>query len=330
MTRFRELRDQFSRGSAFESSTGTSNSDSIQTAFGEVDQASTNLQRQFGLSRRAADDITVAWFLNGEAGASAGVTNGVASANIGAKGGRNQAWTDSDIGIASEDRSRIFGSLAQMSDSRNWSSTRDGFVRSVSTSSSSSISSTASGMNASLTEAQSYTREARRAEELANRLESQASFFKGNSAAGSLNLSQAYREWGLAEIERNRDFYGNVRFDDVTFQLSPEGQALQAKFIEGYAEQLRDGIEDRLVLVPGQPVSRPAISGAGSVRARAQTVGGGTGTVPQIDAGNIHDEVQRAQATGRQKISGSRGRLDAVTKGAQGASAEAADDVKEW
>jgi conjugal transfer mating pair stabilization protein TraG len=217
-----------------------------------------------------------------------------------------------------------------MSDSRNWSSTRDGFVRSVSTSSSSSISSTASGMNASLTEAQSFTIEARRAEELANRLESQASFFEGNSAAGSLNLSQAYREWGLAEIESNRDFYGNARFDDVTFQLSPEGQALQAKFIESYAEQLRDGIDDRLVLAPGQPVSRPAISGAGSVRGRAQTGGGGSGSVPRVGAGDLREEVQRAQAAGRQKISGSRGRLDAVTKGAQGASAEAADDVKEW
>lgn len=330
VTKFRELRSQFSRGSAFESATGTSNSDSIQTAFNEVDQASTNLQRQFGLSRRAADDITVAWFLNGEAGASAGVTNGVASANIGAKGGRNQSWTDSDIGIASEDRSRIFGSLAQMSDSRNWSSTRDGFVRSVSTSSSSSISSTASGMNASLTEAQSYSREARRAEELANRLESQASFFEGNSAAGSLNLSQAYREWGLVEIERNRDFYGNVRFDDLTFQLSPEGQALQGKFIESYAEQLRDGIEDRIVLTPGQPISRTSVIGPGSVRGRAQIGGGGSGTVPEVDPGAFHDEVQRAQDAGRQRIRGSRGRLDAVTKGAQGASAEAADDVKEW
>ena len=331
VTNFRELRDQFSRGASFESATGTSNSDSIQTAFSEVDQASTNLQRQFGLSRRAADDITVSWFLNGEAGASAGITNGVASANIGAKGGRNQAWTDSDIGIASEDRSRIFGSLSQMSDSRNWSSTRDGFARSVSTASSSSISTTASGMTASLTEAQSYSREARRAEELANRLESQASFFEGNSAAGSLNLSQAYREWGLAEIESNRDFYGNARFDDVTFQLSPEGQALQAKFIESYAEQLRDGIDDRLVLAPGLPVSRPASSSAGSsVRGRAQTGGGGSGSVPRVGASDLHEEVQRAQAAGRQKITGSRGRLDAITKGAQGASAEAADDVKEW
>jgi len=330
VTKFRELRDQFSRGSSFESATGTSNSDSIQTAFSEVDQASTNLQRQFGLSRRAADDISTAWFLGGEAGAKAGISNGVLSGSVGAKGGGTRTWTDSDIGIASEDRSRIFGSLSQMSDSRNWSSTRDGFVRSVSTSSSSSISSTASGMSASLTEAQSYSREARRAEELANRLESQASFFEGNSAAGSLNLSQAYREWGLSEIESNRDFYGNARFDDVTFQLSPEGQALQAKFIESYAEQLRDGIDDRLVLAPGLPVSRPAISSAGSVRDRAQTGGGGSGSVPRVGGGDLREEVQRAQTAGHQKITGSRGRLDAITKGAQGASAEAADDVKEW
>ena len=330
VTKFRELRNQFSRGSSFESATGTSNSDSIQSAFSEVDQASTNLQRQFGLSRRAADDISTAWFLGGEAGASAGVSNGVASAKVGLKGGGTRTWTDSDIGIASEDRSRIFGSLGQMSDSRNWSSTRDGFVRSVSTSSSSSISSTASGINASLTEAQSYSREARRSEELANRLESQASFFEGNSAAGSLNLSQAYREWGLVEIERNRDFYGNVRFDDVTFQLSPEGQALQAKFVQSYAEQLRDSVEERLVLAPGQPVSRPTISGVESVRGRAQTGGAASGKVPLVDAGNIHDEVQGAQAAGRQQTRASRGRLDAVTKGAQGASAESADDVKEW
>ncbi len=330
VTKFRELRDQFSRGASFESATGTSSSDSIQTAFSEVDQASSNLQRQFGLSRRAADDISTAWFLGGEAGAKAGISNGVASANVGLKGGGTRTWTDSDIGIASEDRSRIFGSLSQMSDSRNWSSTRDGFIRTVSTSSSSSISSTASGMNASLTEAQSFTIEARRAEELANRLESQASFFEGNSAAGSLNLSQAYREWGLAEIESNRDFYGTARFDDVTFQLSPEGQALQAKFIESYAEQLRDGIDDRLVLVPGQPVSRPAVSGAGSVRGRAQTGGGDSGSVPRVGGGDLREEVQRAQAAGRQKITGSKGRLDAITKGAQGASAEAADDVKEW
>ena len=330
VARFRELRDQFSRGSSFESATGQSSSDSIQTAFSEVDQASTNLQRQFGLSRRAADDISTAWFLGGEAGANAGITNGVASANVGLKGGGSRTWTDSDIGIASEDRSRIFGSLSQTSDSRNWSNTRDGFIRSVSTSSSSSVSTIATGMNASLTEAQSYSREARRAEELANRLETQASFFEGNSAAGSLNLSQAYREWGLVEIERNRDFYGSGRFDDVAFQLSPKGQALQAKFIESYAEQLRDGIEDRLVLAPGQAVSRPNVADAEAVRGRASVGGRMPSAVPRLDASGIRDEVESVQAAGRLRIDAERERLEDVTKGARGASAKAADDVKEW
>ncbi|MDK2767960.1 MAG: conjugal transfer protein TraG N-terminal domain-containing protein [Sphingomonas sp.] len=330
VTRFRELRDQFSRGSSFETATGQSNSDGIQTAFSEVDQASTNLQRQFGLSRRAADDISTAWFLGGEAGIKAGGDAGLLSGSVGARGGGSRTWTDSDIGIASEDRSRIMGSLQQMSDSRNWSSTRDEFIRSVSTSSSSSISATATGMNASLTEAQSYSREARRAEELANRLETQASFFEGNSAAGSLNLSQAYREWGLVEIERNRDFYGSVRFDDVAFQLSPEGQALQAKFIESYAEQLRDGIEGRLVLAPGQPVSRPNVDEAEAVRSRASVGGNIPSAVPQVNAGGIRDEIERVQSAGRQRIDKQRDRLDAVTKDARGASAEAADEVKEW
>jgi conjugal transfer mating pair stabilization protein TraG len=143
-------------------------------------------------------------------------------------------------------------------------------------------------------------------------------------------LSQAYREWGLAEIEGNRDFYGPVRFDDVSFQLSPEGQALQAKFIESYAEQLRDGIDDRLVLTTGQAVSRPSISDASAVRRPAQIREGSAGAIPEVDVGSIDDEVQRAQAAGRQIMGASRSRLEAVTRGAKGASAEAADDVKEW
>jgi conjugal transfer mating pair stabilization protein TraG len=330
LTKFREMRDQFSRGSAFESATGTSNSNSIQTAFSEIDQASTALQRQFGLSRRASDDITTAFFLGGEAGASASVTNGAASANVGVKGGGARTWTDSDLGIASEDRSRIFGSLTQMSDARNWTSARDGFVRSTSTSSNSSVSSAASGLSSSLTESQTYTREARQAEELANRLERQASFFEGSSAAGSLNLSQAYREWGLGEMERNRDFYRGARFDDVNFQLSPEGQALQSKFVESYADQLRNQIANQLVLAPGHAISRPSISGADEVRGRANVSGVGPGSVRQVGVGSIPEEVRRAQAEGHRSINGMKDSLNSATRTANGASEGGADDVKEW
>lgn len=330
VTRFRELRSQFSKSSGFESASGTSNSDSIQQAFSEVDQASSTLQRQFGLSRRAADDITTSWFLNGEASGNAQIKFPSARAGVGLRGGRNESWTDSDIGIASEDRSRISGALQQMSDSRNWSSTRDGFVRSVSTSTSSLISSSASGLNSSLTEAQSYSREARRAEEIANRLEVQASYYAGNSAGGSLNLSQAYREWGLGEMENNRDFYGNSRFDDIGFQLSTEGQALQARFIAGYADKLRDDIDDRLVLAPGAKVDRLQIEGAGAIRASEPRDDAPPSLPTKVDPAPIHDEVQSNQISGRARIRGRRDQLDRATGDARGASAKAADDVKKW
>ena len=223
ITKFRELRDQTSSGQSIETASGTSNSDSVQTAYSEVDQASNALQQKYGLSRRAADDITTTWFLNGEASGGLGINAGVFNAGASLRGGRNQSWTDSDIGIASEDRDRITGSLRQISDSHNWSSTRDGFMRTVSTSSDSRVRSSASGLNASLAETQSATAESRRSDETANRLESQASYYSGSNAAGNLNLSQSYREWGMAEIDNNRDYYGNVRFDDTAFQLSPKG-----------------------------------------------------------------------------------------------------------
>lgn len=332
VTRFNEIRNQFSKGSSFETATGENNSSSIQTAFNEVDQASLGLQRQYGLSRRAADDITTSWFLNGEGSAGVGGQAGHVKGAAGLKGGRNQSWTDSDIGIASEDRSKIAGSLKQLSDSRNWSETRDGFVRTVSSASSSSVSTDANGMNASLTEAQSYTREARRAEEIANRLERQASFFEGSSATGSLNLSQSYREWGLSEIERNRDYYGQARFDDIGFQLSSQGQELQAKYIDTYADQLRDDIQDQLVLAPGQQVSKPTISSSVDLRGSVAVGGDGQSAPQSADPGiqSIRDEVSSKQGDGRARISTVRGHLRQATKDAKGASAEAADDVKEW
>jgi conjugal transfer mating pair stabilization protein TraG len=331
VTRFNEIRNAYSQGRSSETVSGTGSNDSIGTAFSEVDNASTTLQRQFGLSRRAADDITVSWFLNGEAGIEAKAQGGVLSGGIGAKGGRNQSWTDSDVGIASEDRNRITGTLQQLSDTRNWSSTREGFLRQTSSSSSSQVSTSAAGLSRSLTEAQTYSVEARRAEELASRLENQASWYEGANAAGSLNLSQAYREWGMAEIEANRDYYGPVRFDDINFQMSAQGQQLQARFVESYADRLHDEIEGELTLPEFAPVSRPTVASQGDVRARGPSGGGGSGNLGAAsDPSGIKQEVRAAQMRGRGRIDQSRGNLDAVTQGAKGASEAAADEVKEW
>ena len=331
ITRFNEIRNSYSQGQSSETATGQNQSDSIGSSFSEVDSASKTLQQQYGLSRRAADDITVSWFLNGEGALGLKGGTGIGSASLGIKGGRNKAWTDSDIGIASEDRSRIIGSLKQISDSRNWSSSREGFVRNVSSSSSSQVSSNAAGLTKSLTEAQTYTAEARRSEELASRLENQAGWYENNSAAGSLNLSQAYREWGMGEIERNRDYYGNARFDDVAFQMSGEGQELQAHFVDGYADRLQADIEGKLVLPEFAPVSRPTTRSANDVRSGVSLAGGGHGPVAAApDNSALGSEVADTQSQGRQRIKAVKIYTDKQTKKAKGASEEAADDIKKW
>jgi conjugal transfer mating pair stabilization protein TraG len=326
VSRFREMRQQFSNARGSETAQGNSSSDSIQTAYSEVDQASSSLQRQFGLSRRAADDMSISWFLNGEASAGLGGKFGAGNIGAGAKGGRNQSWTDSDVGIASEDRSRIAGSLKQMSDSRNWSNARDGFLRTVTTSSNTSVSSRANGLNSSVTEAQSNSREARRAEETAHRLESQASYFASHSASGNLNLSQAYREWGLVEMDRNRDFYGNARFDDTAFQLSGTGQALQAKFVKNYADQVQAGVSEKLILPATPPIARPGPDQAHSVNILPP---GGERTASS-QPNDLHESVSAAQTTGRRKIAAQHDALSDLTRDAKGASPEAADRVKKW
>ena len=331
VTRFNEIRDAYSRSRSNESVSGTGTSDSIGSAFSEVDNASRGLQQQFGLSRRAADDITVSWFLNGDGALGLKGEKGAGSASIGIKGGRNQSWTDSDVGIASEDRSRILGSLHQISDSRNWSSTREGFLRETSSSSEAQVSSSASGLTTSLTESQTYTVEARRAEELASRLENQASWYEGANAAGSLNLSQAYRDWGMAEIDGNRDYYGAARFDDIDFQMSAQGQQLQARFVQSYADRLHDEIADDLVLPQASPVQRPRIGSAADVRGAVSLQGGGGGiSQSQETREAIDEQVQQVQSQGEHRIDKVKTYLEGRTRKAKGASAEAADDVKEW
>lgn len=284
-----------------------------------------------GLSRRAADDITVSWFLNGDAGVGAKADGKVFSGTAGVRGGRNQSWTDSDIGIASEERSRVLGALRQISESQNWSTTREGFLRETSSSSEALVSSNASGLTTSLTEAQSYTVEARRAEELASRLENQASWYESATAAGSLNLSQAYREWGMAEIEANRDYYGPVHFDDIEFQMSAQGQQLQARFVESYADRLHGDIADDLVLPAFAPISRPDVSSQSDVRGSVRLGGpprelsGSSG-----DREEIEQEVARVQERGEQRVDRVTDDLEGRTRDARGASAEAADNVKKW
>ena len=135
----------------------------------------------------------------------------------------------------------------------------------------------------------------------------------------------------MAEIETNRDFYGQVRFDDAAFQFSEPGRALQAKFIAGFADQVRGEIEDRLTLPPGPTVERTTVSRAGDVQDHTAALGTDSAQHRQDTAAReIADAVREANTTGGARIKASRGDLERVTQKAKGASPEAADDVKQW
>jgi conjugal transfer mating pair stabilization protein TraG len=136
----------------------------------------------------------------------------------------------------------------------------------------------------------------------------------------------------MAEIETNRDYYGNARFDDTAFQLSGKGQALQRKFVEGYAGQIRSEVERELVLKPGPAIQRTGLPTADAIRSEQSGINSPPirGATPGPDAATIRDEVARQQGAGRSQIDAVHSELDRLTADAKGASAGAADGVKKW
>lgn len=66
------------------------------------------------------------------------------------------------------------------------------------------------------------------------------------------------------------------------------------------------------------------------MRGRAEIGAGVRARIPQVDTGTIQDEVRGIQAAGRERLGKSDGRLDAVTKSVRGASAQAADETRQW
>ena len=114
--------------------------------------------------------------------------------------------------------------------------------------------------------------------------------------------------------------------------MSAQGQQLQSRFVESYADRLHEEIADDLVLPEAASVARPGIGSAADVRGSV-SVSAGSGAVPN-SAGRgrdeIAEEVRDAQQDGRDRVGSAKSALDRQTSDARGASPEAADGVKEW
>lgn len=305
VNRFNEFRHALTNDSSVADSYGTEDRSNITSSFNEVDQASRMLQNRFGLRAEVADSIAVEKFVSGSAGLDLGLSGriGPASAGVsaGGKGGLAKRWTDSDVASVSRDGSRIHDALDQWSSTHGWSENQDAFERSIATSSSSDVTSNATGISSSVTKAQAFSREARRYFETADRLEANWSVRDGTGVAGSLNSSDAFLEFARGEIARTPLVYRE--FDPASAadwhsneaQVALERDLLISKYVEHAGAKMRVEAEKHLSAPNDDGLARPA--------ANASAVS---------DGGPVHGQVrspERSHSSAGQTI---RERMDAV------------------
>jgi conjugal transfer mating pair stabilization protein TraG len=189
-----------------------------------------------------------------------------ASAKASATAGIGKRWNSSDVASVTRDADRIDGALEQWSTNRGWSNNRDVFNRSVSTSSRSDVSSQASGISSSVTNAETHSREARRYFETASRLESRWSLSDGRSVAGSLNTTDAFLDFARAEIASTPLVYRH--FDPANAadwhcsdpDVAGERTLLVTRYIERAGSLIREDAERQLHEPSGDEIISPAVA----------------------------------------------------------------------
>jgi conjugal transfer mating pair stabilization protein TraG len=349
VSRFNEFRHAVSNDQSIANSYGAEDRSNITNSFNEVDQASRMLQSRFGLRAEVADSIATEKFVSGSLGANAGINGkvGLLSGGIAASlsGGAAKRWTDSDVASVSRDGSRIEDALESWSTNHSWSKNRDAFERSVATSSRSDVSSNASGISTSLTEAQSFSREARRYYEQADRFEARWSEQDGQGVSGSLNTSDAFLAFARSEIGSTPLVYRDFDPANATHWHSADGQValerdlLMSKYVEHVGQAMRDEIAENLIAPDASGLSRPSVSSEGEVRA----VGAArSGSLPNVTASKvdgtlldgadaIRSDVAAAQEKGTETIQSKRRIRDADTVGAaEGITPNGAERAREW
>ncbi len=347
VTRFNEFRHAVSNDQSVANSYGVEDRANITSSFNEVDQASRMLQSRFGLRAEVADSIAVEKFVGGSASLNAGLSGnfGVLSGSASATGnaGMSKRWTASDTASLSREGSKIQDALESWSTNRSWSDNRDTFERSVSTSSRSDVSSNASGISRSLSEAQSFSREARRFYEAADRLESRWSTHESEGVNGSLNTSDAFLAFARAEIAatplvyRNFDPADASHWQSVDPQLTLERNLLLSRYVSRAGASMRDEVEQQLAAPTAAGLERPSINSDADVRGGGMNQGDPTPTsqgyarAEQLSeqAQMIRSAVAEAQANGASIVrQGRRARDTEINVATSGPDLEAVERVR--
>ena len=349
VTRFQELRHAISNDQSIANSYGAEDRSNITSSFNHVDQASHMLQSRFGLRAEVADAIATESFVTGSANASAGVGGKLGpvtlGASAGAGAGRSRRWTTNDVAAVSRDGSRIQDALQSWATNHGWSQNRDAFDRSVSTSSRSDVTAKASGLSSSVTDAQSFSREARRYFEESNRLEARWSTRDSNGISGSLNTSDAFLAFARAEIANTPLMFGHfdpanaMHWQSSDPAVAQERSLLLTKYVEHVGADMRAEVATHLREPGSAGLSRPNPPGRQILRpaSRQSTIATAASADPleqealQARSEQIRAEVSSAQASGAAMIARKRSLRDADTNTATaGPSIEGAERGHDW
>ena len=319
----------------------------ISSTFNEVDQASRMLQSRFGLRAEVADSIAVEKFVSGSARAEAGIGANFGAARIGASGsasaGITRRWTDNDVASVSRDGARIEDALNQWSSNRGWAKNRDTFDRSAVATSQSNISSRASGISSSITEAQNFSREARKFYEAANRLEQRWSVSNGDTVSGALNTSDAFLAFARDEIAKTPLVYGKFDPANATHwssgepQIGRERDMLLQRYVSHASNRMRTELAGHLVAPSPAGIDGLAIRGSGGARA-LRLDGEAAGSVANnrratnisAEGGRIRAEVDAAQNRGEGRVSQSRRLRETDTVAVGPPTKTRADRARSW
>lgn len=291
VTRFQEFRHAVTNDQSVANSYGVEDKAAITSSFNEVEQASRMLQSRFGLRAEVADAIAVEKFVSGSAETSAGISGSLGPLSAGVigrlSGGASKRWTDSDSATISRDGTRIQDALESWSVNRGWSTNRDTFDRSVSTSSRSDVTSQASGISSSVTDAENFTKESRRFYEAADRFEARWSTQDSIGANGSLNTSDSFLSFARAEIASTPLVY--QRFDPANAahwhssdtQIAKERDQLISRYVQDVGDEMRAEVSTHFVEPNSKGLLRPAHSSEQGVRASSAAM---SAMLPRTDA----------------------------------------------
>ena len=300
---FNELRNGIQTAHGVDTGYGTSDMSTMQSGFGEIETAATDLRHQFGLSDQAAHDLATSKYLSGSVNATAGKLG--VTGSLGA--GLDHRWSDADRQTATKQAEKIGNFLESRSKERRWNESSDAFTKAAVNTSQSTLASSAQGMSSSLTQARSFDRESSHFYEAAKQLSARHSMREGDGVSINQNLSNDWIDFASQEMDRNPSMYPTIhRFDprrapdysDSDAVISGQREILLKKFMSNRSEDLRQEVETYLKSPDTVGIQGPGFDSAAAVSLTKEGLPRQGLEMPSNTA--IHNETSRREDDVRQ------------------------------